>query len=58
MCDNNNTMKCEVGSLYPTTHRMEKVSIDRTSQLLVSTAIAIADIIKIKAKRKAYVKQK
>ncbi len=40
----------------PEMPKFEKVYIDRTSQLLVSTAIAIADLIKMNAKNKAYQK--
>ena len=58
LCDADIEPKSETGSIITNKEgKSEKVYIDRTSQLLVSTAIAIADIIKMKTKRKAYQKQ-
>ena len=55
VCDIGSDNKLQVGNMIPTKDgRLEKVYIDRTSQLLVSTAIAIADLIKMSAKNKAY----
>ena len=52
-CDMDSDKRYEVGSIFTANNGVEtRVNIDRTSQLLVSTAIAIADIIKTNSSRK------
>ena len=49
MCEIDCDKKYEVGSISTSMEGREtKVNIDRTSQLLVSSAIAIADLVKLK----------